>query len=88
MAPIEFITDFGSQFVNDLLSHFHHEMGIAHHATIPYSKEENGIVERATKEVNRHIRNGMFPGAVHNRTGTQQFGQTTTGGFTEYFTIW
>ena len=25
--------------------------------TIPYSKEEKGIVERANKEVNRHIRN-------------------------------
>ena len=25
--------------------------------TIPYSKEENGIVERANKEINRHIRN-------------------------------
>ena len=28
-----------------------------HHLSIPYSTEENGIVERANKEVNRHIRN-------------------------------
>jgi hypothetical protein len=28
--------------------------------TIPYSKEENGVVERANKEVNRHIRNILF----------------------------
>ena len=48
-APLELVTDFGSQFVNDLLTHFHQETGIKHHTTIPYSKEENGIVERAYK---------------------------------------
>jgi len=47
-APL--ITDFGSQFVKDLLSHFHQETWIAHHTTIPYSKEENGIVQRETKK--------------------------------------
>jgi hypothetical protein len=31
--------------------------GFAPPANIPYSKEENGIVERANKKVNRHIRN-------------------------------
>ena len=31
------------------------ETGIKHHTTIPYYKEENGIVERANKKVNRHI---------------------------------
>ena len=30
----------------------------------------------------------LVTGAVYNRTGTQQFGKTTTGGFTKYFTIW
>ena len=59
-APLELVTDFGSQFVIDLLSHFHQETGIKHHTTIPYSKEENGIVERVDKEVNRHIRNIFF----------------------------
>ena len=48
-APLELVTDFGSQFVNDLLTHFHQETGIKHHTTTPYSKEENGIVERANK---------------------------------------
>jgi hypothetical protein len=54
------ITDFGSQFVNQVLFHFNKMTGIKHHTTIPYSKEENGIVERANKEVNRHIRNILF----------------------------
>jgi len=30
-APLEFVTDFGSQFVNDLLTKFHQEMSIKHH---------------------------------------------------------
>ena len=58
----EIVTDQGSQFVNQTLQSFatltgvRHHMGIAY-GTTPYSKEENGIVERANKEVNRHIRN-------------------------------
>jgi len=53
-APLELVTDFGSQFVDDLLT------DIKHHTTIPFAKEENGTVERANKEVNRHIRNILF----------------------------
>jgi len=34
--------------------------GITHLSSIPYSKEENGIVERANKEVNRPIRIILF----------------------------
>ena len=49
-----------AQFINDLLTHFHQETSIKHHTTIQYSKEENGIVERANKEVNRHKRNNLF----------------------------
>ena len=59
-APLEIVTDYGSQFVNQMLTHFHELTGVRHHMTIPYSKEENGIVERAYKEVNRHIRNIIF----------------------------
>ena len=43
--------------MNQTLTHLASISGIRHHFTIPYSKEENGIVERANKEVNRHIRN-------------------------------
>ena len=59
-SPLEIVTDYGSQFVNQMLAHFHDITGIKYHMTIPYSKEENGIVERANKEVNRHIRNILF----------------------------
>jgi len=33
---------------------------VTHHMTIPYSNEENGIVERAIKEVNRQIQSILF----------------------------
>jgi hypothetical protein len=54
---MEIITDQGTQFMNQTLRDFALLSGIKHHSTIPYSKEENGICERANKEVNRHIRN-------------------------------
>ena len=47
-APLEIVTDFGSQFMNQLLTHFNAETGIKHHTTIPYSKEENGLIRRST----------------------------------------
>ena len=42
--------------MNQTLTHLASVPGIRNHVTIPYSKEENGIVERDDKEVNRHIR--------------------------------
>ena len=63
-TSLELVTDFGSQFVNDLLIHLHNETVIKPHTTIPYSKEENGIVEQANKEVNRHIWNIFFDFAL------------------------
>jgi transposase InsO family protein len=59
-APHEIVTDMGSQFINNTLDKFAEIANFNHLKTIPYSKEENGIVERANKEVNRHIRNIMF----------------------------
>ena len=51
------MTDYGTQFMNKTFDGFSTLSGIRHHSSIPYSNEENGIVERANKEVNRHIRN-------------------------------
>jgi len=42
-APLEIVMDFGSQFMNQLITHFNEKTGIKHHTTIPSSKEENGI---------------------------------------------
>ena len=54
-CPSEIVSDNGTQFVNKLIEAFTQAAGIEH-ATIRYSHEENGIVERANKEVNRHLR--------------------------------
>jgi len=41
--------------MNQTLTHLASVSGIRRNVTIPYSKKENGIVERANKEVNRHM---------------------------------
>ena len=58
--PIQILSDNGSHFVNGTVTALLHYMGIDHQFTIAYSKEENGIVERANKEVMRHLRNILF----------------------------
>jgi len=59
-VPMELVTDQGTQFVNETLTEYLNVAGIFKIETIPYSKEENSIVERANKEVNRHLRNVIF----------------------------
>ena len=43
--------------MNDKLIEYANLSGITHLSSIPYSKEENVIFERANKEVNRLIQN-------------------------------
>ena len=59
-TPIQLLSDNGSHFVNGTVTSLLHYLGVDHQFSIAYSKEENGIVERANKEVMRHIRNIMF----------------------------
>jgi hypothetical protein len=54
-CPSEIVSDNGSQFVNELITEFLGATYIERSLIQAYSKEENGIVERANKEVNRHI---------------------------------
>jgi hypothetical protein len=49
-------SDRGTQFVNETIDQLMKLWGIRHEKTIAYSKEENSIVERANKEVMRHLR--------------------------------
>ena len=46
-TPLVIMTDYGSQFMNKTLEGFAARSGIRHHSSMPHSKEENGIVERA-----------------------------------------
>jgi transposase InsO family protein len=59
-APTKLKSDRGSQFVNDVIEEFLPMVGIHHVLTLAYSKEESGIVERANKEVMRHVRALIF----------------------------
>ena len=58
------VSDRGSVFVNKVITEFLKLVGSQHKLTVAYSKEENGIVERANKEVMRHIRNIVFDKSV------------------------
>ena len=65
--PDEVLTDNGAAFIAELTSHLM-MMADAHHTTtLPYSHEENSIVERANKEVMRHLRAITFDKSVHGR---------------------
>ena len=50
----------GSHFANDMIKEFLDLCGTPHNLTLAYSKQENAIVERVNKEVNRHLRGLVF----------------------------
>jgi hypothetical protein len=55
-CPDTLLSDRGSQFVNGIITELLTMLQVSHDLTIAYSKEENSIVERANKEVMRHLR--------------------------------
>ncbi len=48
-------SDRGTQFVNGIISQLLSLLQIDHELSLAYSKEQNAIVERANKEVMRHL---------------------------------
>jgi transposase InsO family protein len=48
-------SDRGTQFVNGIISQLLSLLQIGHELSLAYSKEQNAIVERANKEVIRHL---------------------------------
>ena len=63
--PGQIRTDNGSQFINKLHAELHALVGVDKIQTTPYSHEENGIVERANKEILRHVRSILFDKGIH-----------------------
>ena len=59
-TPDEIKSDNGTQFNNELISCLTELMITDQVKIIPYSHEENGIVERANKEILRHLRAIVF----------------------------
>jgi transposase InsO family protein len=55
-SPAYLTSDRGTHFVNAVIEEFLRHIGTQHILTLSYSKEENAIVERTNKEVNRHLR--------------------------------
>jgi hypothetical protein len=55
--PSQVIHDGGSEFSNKGIEEMFAICGIDNVTTLAYSKEENSMVERANKEVMRHLRN-------------------------------
>ena len=53
-------SDRGPHFANELIEKFSLAVGTLHNLTLTYSKEENSIVKRVNKEVNRHLRSFVF----------------------------
>ena len=63
--PSQIVSDNGSQFVNKIHDELYSLTGIDKRNTTPESHEENGIVERANKEILRHVRSILFDKAIH-----------------------
>jgi hypothetical protein len=59
-APNLIRSDRGPHFVNHVIKDFLAAVGTYHNQTLAYSKEENSIVERINKEINRHLRAFLF----------------------------
>ena len=58
--PGEILTDNGSQFIAEVTQQLIQVVDTLPIAILPYSHEENGIVERVNKEVIRHLRAIIF----------------------------
>jgi transposase InsO family protein len=54
-SPAHLTSDRGSHFINEVIEEFCRHVGLQHFPTLAYSKEENSLVERTNKEVNRHL---------------------------------
>jgi len=59
-VPTQIVSDNGPQFVNALIDAFMRCAGTQYDNILPYSHEENGIVERANREIQRHLRNILY----------------------------
>jgi hypothetical protein len=55
--PKQILTDNGTQYQNDLIKRYCTLTGIEQLFVLAYSKEENGLVERANGSVMRHLKN-------------------------------
>ena len=65
-------TDQGPAFRNELFSGLSRLSQVEHSFATAYSKEENGLVERANQEVMLHLRAILFDARVHDKWSYEQ----------------
>jgi hypothetical protein len=58
--PAQILTDNGTQYANSIMKEVERLFKYEHKFTHPYSHQENGIVERANKEILRHLNAIIF----------------------------
>jgi hypothetical protein len=68
--PSEMVSDNGTQFANELVQQFLDIIATTDTKTHPYSSEENGLVERANKEVIRHLKTFVYNRKVKSKWTT------------------
>jgi len=71
-SPQVIHTDQGQAFHNELVIELMRLCVIGQSFATIYSKEENGIVERANQEVLRHLRALLFDARVHDKWSFEQ----------------
>jgi transposase InsO family protein len=54
-CPAQLRSDRGSHFIAEVIKEFLRHVGTQRTLTLSYSKEENSLVERTNKELNRHL---------------------------------
>ena len=69
-TPAEILTDNGAQYIADMTEELCKLIDTNHTTILPYSHEENSIVERANKEVMRHIRAIIFDKQLKSKWGS------------------
>ena len=63
--PQAILTDNGTQFANNIFDELPKILEFSHQKIQAYSHEENSIVERANKEIMRHLRDITFDTRIH-----------------------
>jgi transposase InsO family protein len=63
-TPLAIRTDRGTDYMSKLFSELTRLSGMFHEKSIAHSKQENSIVERANKEVMRHLRGIFLDGRI------------------------
>lgn len=71
-VPTKIRTDQGPQFANSMIAELAKLLRMEHELTTAYSSEENGIVERANKEVMRFLRGIILHDRIYSKWSRKQ----------------